>query len=149
MDRDAVLLRRYVIRRSSGAYPCPEYARRIEIDGIGAWQRCDERAARAADRWKRMRVPRRPWCPVLGNRLDIAQDLALQSFFAIADDADWFRMEQDVRRHPRRCLAEWRAAGHRLIVAAQAAAAGHRAPGKLSGWPPKRGTGPRSLIQDR
>jgi len=150
VDRDAVLLRRYVVRRSSGAYPCPEYARRVPIENVGfAWQRCDERAARAADRWKRMRIPGRPWCPVLGNRLDIAQDVMLQSFFAIAGDDDWFRLEQEVRRQPRRCLSEWRAAGRRLIEAAQAAAAGHRAPGKLSGWPAKRGTGARSLVPER
>lgn len=151
MDRDAsLLLRRYVIRRSSGAYPCPEYARRIPIDGVGfAWQRCDEHAAHAADRWRRVRIRGRPWCLVLGPTLDVAQDVALQSFFATMDDAEWFRLEQQVRHHPRRCLSDWRAAGQRLIEAAQAAAAGHRAPGKLSGWPAKRGTGARSLVPDR
>lgn len=96
-----------------------------------------------------MRIPGRPWCPVLGNRQDIAQDIALQSYFAMADDDDWFRLEQEVRRHPRRCLSEWRATGRRLIEVARAAAAGHRAPGRLSGWPIKRGTGPRSLAPER
>uniref|UniRef100_A0A9E8CSZ7 Uncharacterized protein n=1 Tax=Bosea sp. NBC_00436 TaxID=2969620 RepID=A0A9E8CSZ7_9HYPH len=119
------------------------------MDGTGAWLRCDERAARISDRWKRMRVPGRPWCPVLGSTVDIAQDVMLQSYFATMDDTDWFRLEQQVRRHPRRCLSEWRAAGQRLIVAAQAAAAGHRAPGRLSGWPVKRGTGSRSLVEGR
>lgn len=150
MDRDAALLRRYVIRRSEGAYPCPEYARRVPIEGVGfAWVRCNDPTARASDRWRRMRIPGRPWCPVLGNRLDIAQDVPLQAYFAGVPDSDWFRMEQDVRRHPRRCLSAWRAAGRRLIEAARAAAAGHRAPGRLSGWPIKRGTGSRSLAPAR
>jgi hypothetical protein len=82
---------------------------------------------------------------VLGTHPDIARDLALQSFFAIADDTDWFRLEQDVRRHPGRCLSAWRADGERLIAAARAGAAGHRALSKLSGWPARRGTGTRSL----
>lgn len=146
MERDAALLRRYVIRRSSGAYPCPEYVRGIPIEGVGlAWVRCNEPAARGSDRWKRMRIPGRPWCPVLGNRLTVAQDVELQSYFATVPDSDWFRLEQDVRRHPRRCLSAWRAAGHRLIEAVRAVAAGHRAPGRLSGWPITRGAGSRSL----
>lgn len=146
MDHDTVLLRRYVIRRSSGTYPCPEYARRVEVDGIGVWLHCGERAAHKSDRWKRVRVPGRPWCPVLGTHLDIARDVMLQAYFATIHGGGWFRAEQEVRRHPRRCLSEWRAAGHRLIDAAKAAAAGHRVPGRLSGWPVTRGTGVRSLI---
>jgi hypothetical protein len=96
-----------------------------------------------------MRISGRPWCPVLGNRPDIAQDVALQSHLAAVPDDDWLRLEQDVRRHPRRCLSAWRAAGRRLIEAARAAAAGHRTPGKPSGWPIKRGTESRSLDPDR
>lgn len=150
MGGDAALLRRYVVRRSEGAYPCPEYARRISVEGVGfVWVRCNESTARASDRWRRMRIPGRPWCPVLGNRLGIAQDVELQSYFATVSDSDWFRLEQDVRRHPRRCLSLWRAAGHRLIEAALAVAAGHRVPSRLSGWPITRGAGSRSLASGR
>ncbi len=150
VERDGALLRLYVIRRSSGAYPCPEYARRVPIEGVSpAWVECDEPAARGSDRWNRMRIQGRPWCRILGTRLNIVQDIALQSFFATATDDDWLRLEQEVRRHPRRCLSAWCAAGHRVIEAIRAAAAGHRAPGRLSGWPIKRGTGSRSLASER
>lgn len=151
IDPDAKLLRRYVIERSAGRVPCPEYMRFIEIETIdgppnGAWQRCSETEARAAPRWRRLRIPGRPWCPVLGPRVGIARDVQLQAHFATVPDGDWYRMEQRARHHPERCLAEWRAAGRRLIDAADAATAGRRAPGRLRGWPGRRGGGLRSLL---
>lgn len=147
MDHDVALLRRYVLRRARGAYPCPEYAFCIPIEGVGsAWLRCDEKAARASDRWRRVRLPGRPWCPVLGNHVAIAQDVELQSFFTTIADDGWSRLEHEARRRPRHCLPQWRATGVRLILAAQAAAAGYCVAGKLSGWPSKRGSGVRSLV---
>lgn len=144
--REASLLRRYVIARCSGRHPCLEYVRYVAIGKIGAWQRCDERTARESERWYRLRIPGRPWCPVLGTHVTIAQDDALQAYFQGQKDHDWVRLEQAVRRCPTRSLREWRASGRRLIAAARAAAAGHRLPGRLAGWPATRGRGTRSLL---
>lgn len=140
------VLRRYVIRRATGG-PCPEYARLVLIGrSLAAWVRSDERAACASDRWRRIRLPGGPWCPVLGHILVIAQDVALQAYFETISAEGWKTLEIDVRRSPARCLREWRAAGHRIIAAATAASRGRGLPGRLSGWPAKRGSGARSLL---
>lgn len=138
------LLRRYVIQRSRGER-APEFARLVDLDGTGAWLYADERAARASNRWRRLHVPGRPWCPVLGRHVEVAHDTELQSYFVTVTEGEWQLMELDVRRRPTCCLEEWRAAGRRLIDAARAASAAHRLPGKLSGWPKARGTGPNSM----
>lgn len=142
------LLRRYVIRRASGK-PASEYVRLVNLDGMAAWLECSEREARAGSRWQRVRQPSQPWCPVLGNRLGIAEDVALMAFFETVPDDDWRRHEIAVRTRPTRCLREWRETGRRLIAASRAMEAGHRTPGKLAGWPVKRGAGPRSLRDQR
>jgi len=143
---DVRRLRRYVIRRAGGD-PHPEYAR--YDGGIGAWLLCDERTARTHDRWRRIRHGGRPWCPVLGLDVTIARDTALQAFFATIMADEWRRLEIEVRRRPTRCLREWGDQGNRLIRAARAAAEGRGVPGKMSGWPSKRGGGTRSLMPER
>lgn len=146
-DRIVSLLRRYVARRATGE-PCPEYARLADLgSGIEGWLWSDEVTARASGRWRRLRVPGRPWCPVLGRHVEIAQDIDLQAHFVTVTEGEWQLMELDVRRRPTCCLEEWRAAGRRLIDAARAAAEGKRLPGELSGWPAERGSGARSLLR--
>lgn len=90
--RMASLLRRYVIRRSRGE-PAPEFARLVDLDGTVAWLYADERAACASSRWRRLRVPGRPWCPTLGRHVEVAHDIALQAHFVTVTEDDWQRLE--------------------------------------------------------
>lgn len=147
-DPETLLLRRYVLERAAGRVPAAEYARLEEMgEGIGAWIRCDRQTAQAARHWRRLRRAGTLWCPVLGSRLDIAQDAALQAFFMTIPDDDWSRLAAAVRARPSDCLRRWQQAGRRILVAAAAVAMGNPPPpGRLAGWPGQRGTGPRSLL---
>lgn len=149
MDRAAALLRRYVINRSAGVFPHPEYAKFDAIHGVGAWIKCGRREARESGRWKRLRIEGRPWCPILGSRVAVAHDVELQAFFSTVRDGDWFPLERAVRQRPSLCLAEWREAGRRLISVVQSSALGTAEPGKLAGWPKGRGKGHRTPIGGR
>lgn len=148
-DRIASLLRRYVARRATGE-PCPEYTRLVDLGGgIEGWLWSDEVTARASGRWRRLRVPGKPWCTVLGPHVEIAHDVELQAHFVTVTEGGWRRLEHHVRRRSSRCLQDWRAAGRRVIDAARAAAEGKPLPGKLSGWPSERGSGARTMPRQR
>lgn len=140
------VLRRYVIDRASGRSPRAEWS--YYSPDIGAWVRADEPAARRHEDHRRNRQGGRPWCDVLGHRIDVADDIALQLFFLTILPDDWRRLAIAVAQHPTRCLREWRASGHRLMVAVDPSAtpSGTVTPGPLSDWPKARGTGPRSML---
>jgi len=144
-DAEALLLRRYVIERAAGRVPAAEWARYEPT--IGAWLYCDEWEARTAQHRCRLRRPGALWCPVLGNRIDIARDGALQAYFETVDVDGWSRLSAAVRARPSDCLRRWREAGRRIISAMAADPSGDRPPlGKLAGWPVRRGIGSRSLL---
>lgn len=143
-DPDAILLRRYVIDRAAGRV-ASEWSRYDEE--LGAWVRCTELAARSAEHWRRLRRPGTLWCPVLGNRLKIAQDMALQAYFLTIPEDSWSRLANAVRSRPRHCLYRWRETGRRILNATAVHSSGEQSPpGKLTGWPRARGRGARSLI---
>jgi hypothetical protein len=144
-DAEALLLRRYVIERTVGRVPAAEWARYEPT--IGGWLYCDERSARTAQHRRRLRRPGALWCPVLGNRIEIAQDRALQADFETVDVDGWSRLAAAVRARPSDCLRRWREAGRRIIAAMAADPSGDRPPlGKLAAWPSRRGIGSRSLL---
>lgn len=144
---DERLLRRYVIARAAGRR-MPEWTYFIPeiVPGLSAWKYADARTVKEAEHWRRIRRPGAPWCPWLGNHLSIASDDALQVHFLTISEDGWARMETVVRASPARCLAEWRAAGARLIEVVRASASGAPTSGKLTGWPAARGDGPRTPI---
>jgi hypothetical protein len=146
-DPEAQLLRRYVLERAAGRTPAAEYVRLEEVaPGVGGWIRCDEKTARESEHWRRLRRPGALWCPVLGNRLGIAQDVALQAYFLTVPEGGWQRLADEVRRRPSQCLRHWRDAGRRILAASAGTTTGRPPPqGRLAGWPAHRGTGSRSL----
>jgi hypothetical protein len=146
-DPEAQLLRRYVLERAAGRIPAAEYVRLEEVaPGVGGWIRCDEKTARESEHWRRLRRPGALWCPVLGNRLGVAQDVALQAYFLTVPEDGWQRLANEVRRCPLECLRRWRDAGRRILAASVAQTSGALPPpGRLAGWPAQRGIGSRSL----
>jgi hypothetical protein len=144
-DKEALLLRRYVIERAAGRIPAAEWVR--YEPALGAWLYCDERTARTAQYRRRLRKPDALWCPVLGNRIGIAANVALQAFFETIEADGWPRLAAAVRVRPSDCLRRWRESGRRIIAAMAANPSGDRPPpGRLVGWPTRRGTGLRSLL---
>ena len=137
------ILRRYVIDRAAGRTPRPEWS--YYSRDIGAWLLADETIARRHEHHRRIRVDGLPWCDVLGHRVDVRDDLALQTYFLTMTPNDWHRLAIDVMRRPKRCLRDWRAAGA-LIIAAVDPGAAASGPGPLSDWPESRGTGLRSVL---
>lgn len=144
-DPEALLLRRYVIERAAGRVPAAEWVRYDST--LSAWLYCDEAAARASAHRRRLRRFGAPWCPVLGSRIGIAQDQALQAYFETVEVDGWSRLATAVRARPGDCLRRWRETGRRIIAAMAIHPSGDRPPpGRLAGWPARRGTGPRSLL---
>lgn len=139
-------LRRYIIERASGRTPRPEFA--FYAPDVGAWLRCDETTARRHEHHRRIRVEGLPWCDVLGHQTSVADDEALQVFFLTVAPDDWSQLAAAVREHSKRCLRDWIAAGSRIIAAVDpdVALSSGALPGPLSGWPPARGTGQRSML---
>ncbi|WP_264076584.1 hypothetical protein [Rhodopseudomonas palustris] len=131
-----------MIDRAAGRTPRPEWS--YYSPDIGAWLYADEPSARRHEHHQRIRVDGLPWCDVLGHRTDVADDLALQTYFMTIEPDGWPRLAIDVAQHPKRCLREWRAGGALIISAVDldASASG----GPLSDWPESRGTGPRSML---
>lgn len=121
-DPDAGRLRRYMNSRARGQ-PHHEYVR--YDSSLDALLLCDERTARAHERWRRIRHPGQPWCLVLGVNVTIASDTALQVFFETIGLEQWRSLDLAVRRSASRCLREWRALGDCLIAAVRAVAEGH------------------------
>lgn len=150
-DPEAQLLRRYVLGRAAGRIPAAEFVRLEEVaPGLGGWIKCDEKTAKESEHWRRLRKPGALWCPVLGNHLGIAQDVALQAYFLTVSEDGWQRLANEVRRRPSGCLRRWRDAGRRILRASVAQTSGALPPpGRLAGWPARRGTGSRSLLSHR
>jgi len=141
---ETTLLRRYVFERTAGRTPRKEFAR--YHSGIGAWIRCDETTARDSAHWRRLRKLAAPWCPILGPQTSIADDDALQAYFATVPEDGWQRLAALVGKRPTTCLREWRESGRRILDAVSLDHPRRAAPpGKLAGWPIGRGTGRRSL----
>lgn len=147
---DLSLLRRYIVARAAGRL-MPEWSYFIPqiVPGLSAWVRADDRTAKRAEHWRRIRRSGAPWCLWLGNQLAIAEDTALQAFFLTVPEGAWGRMETAIRRSPLRCLRDWRANGHRLIEALQDDSDLPHTHGPLSRWPARRGVGTRSLLAPR
>lgn len=140
------LLRRYVIDRAAGRAPHAEWS--YLSQDIGAWILADETSARQHEHHRRVRKRGQSWCDVLGHCTVVRDDIDLQMYFATIAVDEWSRLAIDVMRRPSRCLRDWRASGSRIIAAVDptAASPSGTTSGPLSGWPPARGTGPRSML---
>ncbi|GGF72986.1 hypothetical protein GCM10007301_35980 [Azorhizobium oxalatiphilum] len=147
LNADVRLMRRYVISRAAGR-AIPEWTYFVPqlAEGMGAWLRGDEKTAKATEHWRRERRPSEPWCPWLGRRCGVLEDMALQAFFMTVPEDGWSRLDVAVSRTPSRCFREWRASGERLLAFIEESIDAPPNPGPAAGWPAKRGVGMRSLL---
>lgn len=141
-------VRIYVSRRANGQTVSGWEKAVLFLDGgwVG-WTTITESEAKHAsdgDLIRCRRTPSQRWCEWLGPNTSVADDLELQAYFATIADDEWPRMAIAIRHSQRQAVAEWRAAGVRLIAAATRDRRGPAS--RASKMFLKRGSGPRSLL---